>query len=258
MLRVSIIQTDIFWEDKTRNLEHYGNLLHGLSGKTDLAVLPEMCTTGFSMQAQQLAETNNGPTIQTFKQYAAAYGMAIAGSFIAKDTDDNGYYNRGFFITPEGEQHFYNKRHLFRMGTEHKVFSPGNKPLIVQYKGWHINLIICYDLRFPVWIRNVDNAYDLLLCCANWPVSRHKIWDTLLQARSFENLCYVCGVNRIGTDGAGLNYKGGSLLVEPKGKKLINASKSECIRTYTLHKNGLEEMRKRFPAWKDADKFRIG
>ena len=257
MLRLSIIQSDIFWEDKLQNLEQYGDILHALSGKTDLAILPEMCTTGFSMQAESLAEDNTSNTIQTFQQWSAIYKIAITGSFIATDNAGK-YYNRGFFITPEGNQYFYDKRHLFRMGTENQVFSSGDSPLIVNYKGWNIKLIICYDLRFPVWIRNKNNAYDLLICCANWPNARKKVWDILLQARAYENLCYVCGVNRIGTDNAGLTYDGGSLLVDPRGKKIINASKPKItIRTATIYKAPLDKMREKFPAWMDADSFTL-
>lgn len=258
MLSVSIIQTDIAWEDKQLNLARYEKQLESLSGKTDLAVLPEMCTTGFSMQARQLAETNEGMSITRFKQYAARYGMAIAGSFIATDGQGR-YFNRGFFLSPEGGEWYYDKHHLFRMGTENQVFTPGEESLTLCYKSWNIRLIICYDLRFPVWIRNQGLTYDLLLCSANWPSSRQKIWECLLQARSFENMAYVCGVNRIGTDGAGLRHKGGSLLIDPRGKSLIKAGYDrEAVRTITLRKEALEQFRRRFPAWKDADNFRLG
>ncbi|MDR2628176.1 MAG: nitrilase family protein, partial [Dysgonamonadaceae bacterium] len=164
----------------------------------------------------------------------------------------------GFFITPDGQQYFYDKKHLFRMGAENTYFTAGNKQLIVPYKGWNIKLIICYDLRFPVWIRNVDNAYDLLICCANWPESRKKVWDILLQARACENYCYVCGVNRTGIDGNGLKHHGGSLLVDPRGKKIINASLPQAtIRTATIYKEPLESLRKKFPAWMDGDHFSL-
>ncbi len=257
MLRVSLIQSDIFWEDKQKNLDQYKSILSSLAGKTDLAVLPEMCTTGFSMQAKALAETNDENTIQTFRKCASNYGMAVCGSFIAKDIQ-NKFYNRGFFLTPEGDGYFYDKRHLFRMGAEHDTFSAGNDQLIFTYKGWNIKLIVCYDLRFPVWIRNKDNAYDLLICSANWPVSRIKVWETLLEARAYENFCYVCGVNRVGTDGEGIIYKGNSLLIDPRGKRLVRSIKPEpLVRTATIYKEPLDRLRQKFPAWMDADDFKI-
>ncbi len=256
-LRVTLVQSDIFWEDKVRNLGLCGKILESLSGKTDLVIFPEMFTTGFTMRAKALAETSEGETVRMLRQWSAAYQMAISGSFIAENSSGQ-YFNRGFFIAPSGEQYFYDKRHLFRMGAEHETFSPGNRQLTLQYKGWNIRLVVCYDLRFPVWIRNVDNAYDLLICCANWPDTRKKVWETLLQARAYENYCYVCGVNRVGTDGEGLHYDGGSLLIDPKGKRLIRAIKSEPqIRTATIYKEPLERLRKKFPAWMDADLFKL-
>jgi predicted amidohydrolase len=255
MLTISLIQSDIYWEDKSRNLSHYGETLRRLSGKTDLAVFPEMFSTGFSMNMETLAESSDGTAMQQLQQWSADYGMALAGSFIAKG-DGEKAYNRGFFITPEGERYFYDKRHLFRMGAENDYFTAGDKQLIVRYKGWNIMLIVCYDLRFPVWIRNVDNAYDLLICCANWPESRKKVWDILLQARAYENYCYVCGVNRVGIDGNGLKYHGGSLLIDPRGKKRINASNPQAVvRTATIYREPLERLRKKFPGWMDGDRF---
>ncbi len=257
MLKISIVQSDIFWEDKSRNLISYEKILIGLSGKTDLAIFPEMFTTGFTMQVKDLAETNEEYTVQTLQKWASGFGMALAGSFIAKDISGK-YFNRGFFITPEGNRYFYDKRHLFRVGKEHETFSPGEKQLIVDYKGWKINLIICYDLRFPVWIRNVDNTYDLLICCANWPNVRKKVWETLLEARAYENYCYVCGVNRIGTDGEGLSYDGNSLLIDPRGHRIIHTVKPQSVvRTATIYKEPLDSLRKKFPAWMDADRFLI-
>lgn len=256
-LRISLVQGDIVWEDKTSNLKIYRDLLSNLSGKTDLAILPEMFSTGFSMQSNHLAETNEGETIFLVKKCAADFGIAISGSFLAKD--EHGHtFNRGFFVTPEGESHFYNKRHLFRMGNEHEFFTQGNKQLIVSYKGWNINLIICYDLRFPVWIRNVDNAYDLMICAANWPESRNAVWETLLKARALENQAYVCGVNRVGKDGNGLKHKGNSLLINFLGEVISEYMPEKVIvNTYSINKEQLDEFRRKFPSWKDADKFQI-
>lgn len=255
-LRLSIIQSHITWEDRRENLGYYDELLRRISGKADLAVLPEMFTTGFSMRANELAETNDGETITSIKKWAALYNLAIAGSFIA--SDNGKYYNRAFFITPEGEEYYYNKRHLFSMAGENKYFEPGDKRIIINYKGWKICPLVCYDLRFPVWSRNVNNEYDLLIYVANWPETRKRAWKSLLQARAIENMAYVCGVNRVGIDGRGLTYIGESLVYTPKGKKLINAgAKEEVTRICKLKKGNLEAFRNKFPVWKDADMFSI-
>ena len=256
-LHVSLVQADIAWEDKFSNLKNYRYLLSDLSGKTDLAVLPELFSTGFSMQCKHLAETNEGETISEIKALAASFEMAVAGSFLAKDKSGN-IYNRGFFITPEGTGYFYDKRHLFRMGNEHEHFAAGQKQLIVTYKNWNICLIICYDLRFPVWSRNINNAYDLLICPANWPEVRNIAWETLLKARAIENQAFVCGVNRVGEDGNHSIHHGNSMLISPKGEVLSKIElNKQAINTYTISKMELEDFREKFPAWRDADEFRL-
>ena len=256
-LRISMIQSHIIWEDQEENLCYYGELLRRVSGRTDLAVLPETFTTGFSMErVSELAEPMEGRTIATVKEWASKYKMAIMGSFLCEV--EGRYYNRAFFITPEGEVTTYDKHHLFRMAEEHNYFTPGDKQTIVEYKGWKICLQVCYDLRFPVWVRNVDNQYDLLIYIANWPEPRKKAWKTLLQARAIENMAYVCGVNRVGVDGKGLTYRGDSMVIDPKGKKIANAGKREEItRTCVIKKSELEAFREKFPAWKDADSFHL-
>jgi len=255
-LCISLVQADIVWENKSLNLNNYRSLLSNLSGKTDLAILPEMFSTGFSMQCKHLAETNEEETISEVKAWTAAFEMAVTGSFLAKDKSGN-IYNRGFFITPEGTSYFYDKRHLFRMGNEHDYFVAGQKQLTVSYKNWNINLIICYDLRFPVWCRNVDNAYDLLICIANWPEVRNPVWEILLQARAIENQAFVCGVNRIGEDGNQLKHLGNSMLISPKGEVLSAAGlNKQAINTCTINKDELVNFREKFPAWKDADPFK--
>lgn len=255
-LRISMIQSHIIWEDRSENLGYYGELLRRVSGRTDIAVLPETFTTGFSMSVEVLADTMDGETVRTVKGWAEKYNLAVAGSFIA--TEGGKYYNRAFLITPEGEEHYYNKRHLFRMAGEDKHFESGNERVIVNYKGWNICLQVCYDLRFPVWSRNVNNEYDLLLYVANWPEARRKVWKTLLHARAIENMAYVCGVNRVGIDGNGFSYRGDSMVYAPKGKKLADAGKREEVtRTCTLLKSELEDLRTKFPAWMDADTFTI-
>ena len=255
-LRISMIQSHIIWEDRDENLGCFGELLRRVSGKTDVAILPETFTTGFSMEVERLADTMDGPTIPAIKGWASKYKMAIAGSFIVKE--EGRYYNRAFFVTPEGDLSYYDKRHLFRMAGEDKHFTAGDQRLIVRYKDWNICLQVCYDLRFPVWSRNVNNEYDLLIYVANWPEARKKAWKSLLQARAIENMAYVCGVNRVGIDGKGFVYRGDSLIFSPKGKKLADAGKREEItRTCTLDKTELEEFRMKFPAWEDADAFSI-
>ena len=225
-LRISMIQSHIIWEDREENLGYYGELLRRVSGRTDLAVLPETFTTGFSMDVEKQADTMESQTVPTIKEWAKKYKLAVAGSFIAKDNGK--FYNRAFFITPEGEEYYYDKRHLFRMAEEDKHFSAGDKRLIVPYKGWNICLQVCYDLRFPVWSRNVNNEYDLLIYVANWPEARKKAWKALLHARAIENMAYVCGVNRVGVDGKGFLFRGDSMIYNAKGKKLADAGK-RCV-----------------------------
>lgn len=253
-LRVSLLQTDIKWENKAYNLQVVQKQAEQLAGKTDLLVLPEMFSTGFSMNKSNLAETNNGLTISSLTKWSKEYGMAICGSFIA--VEDDQYYNRGFFISEE-QTYFYDKRHLFRMGEEPKHFSAGESKCIVEHKGFNICLLICYDLRFPVWARNVNNEYDLLIYVANWPESRIKVWNTLLDARAIENLSYVCGVNRVGVDGINIRYNGQSALVDYKGNKMEQMNAIESVRTIEISKNDLIKFRERFSVWKDADSFKI-
>ena len=256
-LRISLIQAGIFWEDKDRNIEQYGNLLKKLSGESDLAVLPEMFSTGFSMQISHLAETNEEKTIQAVRFWAKEYNLAICGSFLAKD-DFERIFNRAFFIAPDGNEWYYDKRHLFRMGAEHQQFTAGDRIVIVPYKGWNIRLIVCYDLRFPVWARNRKNEYDLLICTANWPAARMHVWQTLLIARAMENQSYICGVNRIGKDGHSVEHQGDSVLIDFKGNRISETTPNEeSVVTGIIRKDLLENFRGKFPAWMDADDFEI-
>jgi len=255
-LRISMIQAPILWEDRTGNLKAYEQLIKRVKGKTDLVVLPETFTTGFSMRVSAISDTMQGETVVTLKAWAEKFGVAITGSFIVEENEH--FFNRAFFITPDGRVQTYDKRHLFRMGDEHSSFSAGKKQTIVNYKGWNICLQVCYDLRFPVWSRNVENAYDLLIYIANWPEARVKVWETLLPARALENLCYVCGVNRIGVDGNGLAHSGNSAVYNPKGGRIARAfSHKTMTRTCVLDKSELEKFRDKFPAWMDADAFKI-
>ncbi len=230
--------------------------LHALRGTTEIVVLPEMFSTGFTMKSRELAEPVSGITVRILKELAADFQLALCGSFICSERSN--YYNRAFFITPEGEEFYYDKRHLFRMGNEAEYFSAGNNKLIISYRGWNICLLVCYDLRFPVWSRNVNNEYDLLIYMASWPQARRLAWDTLLCARALENMCYVCGVNRIGVDGNKLIYNGGSVVFSPKGEPLASVPDGEeGIETVSLSLISLQQLRDKFPVWKDADAFRL-
>lgn len=255
-LKISIVQTDIAWENKQENLRMLREKLHALRGTTEIVVLPEMFSTGFTMKSRELAEPVSGITVRILKELAADFQLALCGSFICSERSN--YYNRAFFITPEGEEFYYDKRHLFRMGNEAEYFSAGNNKLIISYRGWNICLLVCYDLRFPVWSRNVNNEYDLLIYMASWPLARRLAWDTLLCARALENMCYVCGVNRIGVDGNKLIYNGGSVVFSPKGEPLASVPDGEeGIETVSLSLISLQQLRDKFPVWKDADAFRL-
>lgn len=255
-LKISIVQTDIAWENKQENLRMLREKLHALRGTTEIVVLPEMFSTGFTMKSRELAEPVSGITVRILKELAADFQLALCGSFICSERSN--YYNRAFFITPEGEEFYYDKRHLFRMGNEAEHFSAGNNKLIISYRGWNICLLVCYDLRFPVWSRNVNNEYDLLIYMASWPQARRLAWDTLLCARALENMCYVCGVNRIGVDGNKLIYNGGSVVFSAKGEVLASVPDGEeGIETVSLSLISLQQLRDKFPVWKDADAFRL-
>ena len=255
-LKISIVQTDIAWENKQENLRMLREKLHALRGTTEIVVLPEMFSTGFTMKSRELAEPVSGITVRILKELAADFQLALCGSFICSERSN--YYNRAFFITPEGEEFYYDKRHLFRMGNEAEYFSSGNNKLIISYRGWNICLLVCYDLRFPVWSRNVNNEYDLLIYVASWPQARRLAWDTLLCARALENMCYVCGVNRIGVDGNKLIYNGGSVVFSAKGEVLASVPDGEeGIETVSLSLISLQQLRDKFPVWKDADAFRL-
>lgn len=255
-LKISIVQTDIAWENKQENLRMLREKLHALRGTTEIVVLPEMFSTGFTMKSRELAEPVSGITVRILKELAADFQFALCGSFICSERSN--YYNRAFFITPEGEEFYYDKRHLFRMGNEAEYFSSGNNKLIISYRGWNICLLVCYDLRFPVWSRNVNNEYDLLIYVASWPQARRLAWDTLLCARALENMCYVCGVNRIGVDGNKLIYNGGSVVFSAKGEVLASVPDGEeGIETVSLSLISLQQLRDKFPVWKDADAFRL-
>lgn len=257
MIRISLIQTDIAWENKAENLRRTEEKLSRLSGRSDLAVLPEMFSTGFSMRSDLLAEICAGPTLSKLKEWSHRYDLALAGSLIA--SVNGKFYNRAFFLTPDGEDYYYDKKHLFRMGDEPNHFDAGSGYEIIRYKGWNIRLSVCYDLRFPVWLRNAGNEYDLLIVVANWPEARRIAWETLLCARAIENQSYVCGVNRVGVDGNGFPHSGQSLLFDAKGSCLAAFdAHEEGVKTVEIDLDALRSFRRKFPVWKDADPFTLG
>jgi predicted amidohydrolase len=252
-LRVSIVQSDLFWEHPTANKAHFSKLLAPLANTTDLIVLPEMFTTGFSMNAQGFSETQNGATLQWLISTSKLLNSAIVGTIIIKDGVN--FYNRLLFVTPLGEVHTYDKKHTFTLAGEHRVFTSGDRRVFIDYLGFKICPLICYDLRFPVWARN-NVGYDILLYTANWPQKRMKAWDTLLQARAIENMSYCIGVNRIGKDGNGHQYLGHSAVYDALGKQLSNKDNEIAfIQTITLDKHHIQTTRETLPFLDDAYGF---
>jgi predicted amidohydrolase len=263
-LTITIIQTDIEWENKSANLLKLEKKINSFSEKTEIVVLPEMFSTGFSMQTKQLAETMDGNTVHWMKEIAARKKVILTGSLIIEDKGH--YYNRLIWMLPNGQLGYYDKRHLFGLGNEDQYYSPGNKRLIASVKGWKINLQVCYDLRFPVWARNrvmedgkklieeetgskeefpkPSPEYDVLIYVANWPEKRRNAWKTLLAARAIENQCYVVGVNRVGQDGNSLSYSGDSLAIDPMGEALYHVADKEEVHTITLHKEKVRRGKK--------------
>jgi len=254
-MKISIIQSDLAWENKALNLNKLGELISPLYNKTDIVVLPEMFNTGFSMNPIQLSESARAETFNWMVVTAHKGGFGICGSYMVKE--NNNYFNRWVFVNPEKESWHYDKRHLFSMASEDKIFSSGNSRLIFTFKGVRISPYICYDLRFPVWSRNRDE-YDLIIYVANWPESRREVWNTLLKARAIENQCYVAGANRIGIDGSGIKYCGDSSIVDPRGTIIASARPDEEIAVNgEISMTDLADFRNKFPVFNDADDFII-
>jgi omega-amidase len=253
-LRVSLVQTDLIWEDPAANCAQLEEKLADLVGNTEVIILPEMFATGFSMSAIG-AEIGKGPALQWMQLQAQRTHALIIGSLKVKQ--QNSLYNRLYAVQPDGTYHVYDKRHLFRMGGEHEFYQSGDQQVIVSYLGWKIALFICYDLRFPVWSRNVAQSYDVAVYVANWPAPRATAWRTLLQARAIENLAYVIGVNRIGLDANALAYAGDSLLVDYKGEAMLDLGSQDQTLTSELSSADLAEFRTKFPAHLDADSFNL-
>ncbi len=258
-LTFTLIQTHLHWEVKLANLIMLEEKINSIKQKTEIVVLPEMFSTGFSMQPEQFAETMDGPTVAWMKKISVEKKIILTGSLIIEE--DKKYFNRLIWMLPNGDYGYYNKRHCFAFAGEDEHYTAGNKRLIAQVKGWKINLQICYDLRFPVWARQEKNAgemeYDILLNVANWPERRNHAWKTLLTARAIENQCYVIGVNRVGNDGNEIYHSGDSMVIDPLGEILYHKQHDEDIFTITLEKEKLNQVRNKFPFWKDADQFRI-
>lgn len=269
-LTLTTIQTNLHWEDKAANLHMLEEKIRGIQEKTEIVILPEMFSTGFSMKPEELAETMEGETIRWMKKIAAEKKIILTGSVIIEENSN--YYNRLVWMLPNGKYGVYDKRHRFAYAGEDDHYTAGSKRLIASVKGWKINLQICYDLRFPVWTRQASfqnssgekgsdipaaPEYDVLIYVANWPERRNLAWKTLLQARAIENQCYVAGVNRVGDDGNSIHYNGDSMIIDPLGDVLYAKKAEEDIFTITINKSHLESIREKFPFWKDADEFQI-
>jgi omega-amidase len=268
-LSVTIIQSILHWQNTQANLAMFEEKIHSIKEKTEIVVLPEMFNTGFSMNPSLLAEKMDGQTVSWMRRIAEEKKIILTGSIIIEE--DENYYNRLVWMLPTGQYGVYDKRHRFAFGGEDEAFTAGEKRLIASVKGWKINLLICYDLRFPVWARQTPPPlgedgrgpeqeapeYDVLVYVANWPERRNHAWKTLLQARAIENQCYVVGANRVGDDGNNIHYSGDSMVIDPLGEVLYTKANDEDVFTVVLKKDKLEEVRNKLPFWKDADSFSI-
>ena len=254
-MKITLIQPDIIWENKLLNLGRLRDLISSAPVATEIVVLPEMFNTGFSVHPYNLSENPFSETFDWMKDIAKEYDLGICGSYIVKE--NNQFFNRWIFVSPENEVWSYDKRHLFSPAGEDRLFTKGIKRVIFTFRGLRICPNVCYDLRFPVWSR-VQKDYDLLINSANWPESRRDVWLTLLKARAIENQCYVAGVNRIGIDGEGIKYCGDSMIIDPKGV-IIGSDKmnEECLISGEIFLEQLSDFRNKFPALNDADNFTI-
>jgi len=256
-LKVTICQQPLVWEDKRANLKFWEEKLLPLKGQTDLVVLPEMFTTGFTMNVKELAETMDGETVSWLRNLSAELGATITGSAIIEE--EGKFYNRMLWAYPDGNFTWYDKRHRFSFAGEDKFFTAGSERRIIEKDGWKFMPQVCYDLRFPVFSRNLkSDRYDVLVYIANWPAARSSAWRSLLVARAHENQCYVIGVNRVGTDGNGIAYDGSSLVVNPKGETLCSFEEGEeAMETVILSRSDLDDFRAKFRPLDDADEFEL-
>ncbi len=253
-LNVALVQTTLVWHDRQANHAHFEELLSQAEG-ADLVILPEMFTTGFSMDSETLAEPENGVTSKWLLSQSKRLNAVVTGSVIIRAADGS-HRNRLLWARPDGELLHYDKRHLFRMAGEHEHYSPGERQVQFELKGWRIRPLICYDLRFPVWSRGAQDT-DLLLYTANWPGARRQHWNRLLPARAIENLCYVAAVNRMGVDGKGAAYTGDSQVLDFQGESLLNIGEADGVFHVSLSAESLAAYRQKFPAYLDADTFEI-
>jgi omega-amidase len=253
---VALVQAPLIWQDPAANRAAFESLLSPCRGRVDLVVLPEMFTTGFTMQPEAVAELPASDTEEWLSRQARQLDAAVTGSHVCRDGDR--FFNRMLFATPDGTVACYDKRHLFRMAGEHEQYAAGRSPVVVPWRGLRFALQVCYDLRFPVWSRRrPDYDYDALIYVANWPAVRRDAWRALLVARAIENLSYVIGVNRLGADGAGLEYAGDSLVADPRGRLVADPLDSPGVTLATLDYTALRQFRDRFPAHLDADRFTL-
>lgn len=254
-LKVTLIQCSLHWEEPEQNRKLLAQKIDSISESTDLIVLPEMFPTGFSMNAEQLAEENNGPSLNWMQAIAKKKSAAITGSVIVQEAGN--FYNRMFFVFPDGAYKAYDKRHTFTYAKENETYTSGKERLLVAYKGWKIRPLVCYDLRFPVWARN-DDGYDISIYIASWPKVRMLSWDTLLRARAIENMAYCIGVNRTGTDGNNHKYIGHSAVYDTVGEQISTLDfEKDFIETVTLSKEHIATKRNRFHFLDDQDSFKI-
>ena len=252
-LKVALVQAALHWHDPVANRELFDRMFAAI-GDADLVVLPEMLNSGFTMASREVAETMEGETVAWMRDRASALGVTIAGSLVIDDAGRR--YNRLVWMPPDGREIVYDKRHLFRMAGEHEHYSAGNDRVTASIGAWRIRLSVCYDLRFPVWLRSTGD-YHALLCVANWPAARQAAWNTLLRARAVENQCYVLAVNRVGRDGNNIAYAGGSAAYDAEGAALAEVFDDQTVATVSLDFDGLCSYRERFPAWRDADEFEV-
>lgn len=254
-LKVAILQSDLVWENADENRISFSNKITSILEPVDLIILPEMFTTGFSMNPESIYETMNGNTVSWLQELAIQKEAAITGSIVIKENEN--YYNRLLFVTPNGHIEHYDKKHTFTLAGENKVYSAGNKLLSIDYLGWKIRPLVCYDLRFPVWSRNTDD-YELLIYVANWPKARIAAWDALLKARAIENMSYCIGVNRVGLDGNDHEYSGHSAVYDVLGERIDSISEEkESIAIVTLDKDHITTQRAKLGFLKDRDSFTL-
>ncbi|SJN25260.1 Possible hydrolase [Sphingobacterium sp. JB170] len=254
-IKITVFQAYLFWENAEKNLQNLSLRLSGLKEKTDLIILPEMFNTGFTMNVEKCAETMNGPTMHWMYEHAKKYDCVVAGTLIVEEAGK--YFNRFVWMSADGSFVHYDKRHLFGLGGEDKAFTPGNSRIVLELKGWKVCPMVCYDLRFPVWSRNLNESYDLLVYTACWPDKRSAHWRALIPARAIENQAYVIGVNRVGYDGNEIYYSGGSMCISPSGDVVYYKPEDEDLYTFTLNPSELVKAREQLPFLKDADHFTL-